>query len=87
MVKVADYAVSDEDAMALRDVPGGWLVVEAAGWWFAGRTMYFPNISVSLDQFHEDTEPEARQPRRERHHHSTSCRVRRSSMSAAVTAS
>ena len=37
MVKVADYAVSDEDAAALRDVPDGWLVVEAAGWWFAGR--------------------------------------------------
>ena len=37
MVKVAACAVSDEDAMALRDVPDGWLVVEAAGWWFAGR--------------------------------------------------
>ena len=30
-------AVSDADAMALRDVPDGWLCVPVLGWWWIGR--------------------------------------------------
>jgi len=30
-------AVSDADAMALRDVPDGWIACVACGWWWIGR--------------------------------------------------
>ena len=30
-------AVSDADAMALRDVPDGWIACVACGWWWVGR--------------------------------------------------
>jgi hypothetical protein len=29
--------VTDDDAMAMRDVPDGWLAVVACGWWWVGR--------------------------------------------------